>query len=414
MGNRYLANCALALAFAVFMLAAWQGRKQPELLSLEWLRWSAEAALVGGIADWFAVNALFRRPLGFPWHTALIPRHRGRVSEAVAQLVEKELLNLAALKRRLAEVKLVACLIAWVEKRGIIYWLQRFLQLLAGMDAERLSKLLLVFWRMQLRLLPLDAWLKNAAAWALKEERYRRGIALAAETLAKVVARPETEGEILKLLQRWKEANVSRSFMKKLLFALGEATDAVNLPAAAKSAQQSLLQFTRDLQHAEHPLYDWLQEKLHRLAAQAAALEELQLLLKDGLRSLLDAKTAQFLLQQLLANLTNRESMLGAWLLAQGEVAWRRFTVSPVAIAWLEEVLQGALQRLLAEEHPLIGRLVRQILDQFSDDELNSFIEDKAGEDLQWIRVNGVLLGALAGAVLFALLNFVYRPLLAM
>ncbi len=414
MGNRYLANCALALALLVFMLTAWQGRKHPEMLSLEWLRWSAEAALVGGVADWFAVNALFRKPLGFPWHTALIPRHRRRVSEAVAQLVEKELLNLAALKRRLASVKLAPWLIALVERRGIVYWLQRLVKVLAAMDAERFSRLLLVFWRAQLRLLPLEEWLKNAAVWALKEERYRRGLALAAEALAKVVARPETEGEILKLLQRWKEANVSRSFMKKLLFALGEATDAVNLPAAAKSTQQSLLQFTRDLQQPEHPLYDWLQERLHRLAAQAAALEELQLLLKDGLRSLLDAKTAQCLLQELLANLADRESVAGAWLLAQGEAAWRRFTASSAALAWLEEVLQGALQRLLAEEHPLIGQLVRQILDQFSDDELNSFIEDKAGEDLQWIRVNGVLLGALAGAVLFALLNFAYRPLLAM
>ena len=40
------------------------------------LYWAVQSALIGSVADWFAVTALFRKPLGFPYHTALIPRNK--------------------------------------------------------------------------------------------------------------------------------------------------------------------------------------------------------------------------------------------------------------------------------------------------------------------------------------------------
>ncbi len=414
MANRQLANGALAAAFGVFLLATWLGRRQPELLFFEWLRWAAEAALVGGIADWFAVNALFRKPLGFPWHTALIPRHRQRVTEAVAQLVETELLNLKALRSRLADIRLVEWLIDAVAKKGIVHWLRYLLAALAGMDSARWGREIAVLWRSQVRGLPLEEWLRRAARWALEQERYRQGLGVAATALTKLMARPEMEAEILQLLQRWKEAKASESFLNKMLLWLGEATDAVNLEAAAQTTHQSLLQFINDLQQPEHPLYDWVREQLQALAAEAGAKTEWQALIRDGLRTLLDGDSARHLAEYLLALLGRTDSALGHWLVRQGEENWQRFAASNEAKAWLEEILQAALQRLLESEHPMIGRLVRLVLHQFSDEELNRFIEDKAGEDLQWIRVNGVLVGALAGSLLFGCLHFIYRPLLAL
>lgn len=62
----------------------------------------AEAAVVGGVADWFAVTALFGKPLGFPWHTALIAiLTRGRVISAVADMIEHELLSVNSIKERI-------------------------------------------------------------------------------------------------------------------------------------------------------------------------------------------------------------------------------------------------------------------------------------------------------------------------
>ena len=57
------------------------------------LYWAVQSALIGSVADWFAVTALFRKPLGFPYHTALIPRNKDRLINGVIKLVETKMLT---------------------------------------------------------------------------------------------------------------------------------------------------------------------------------------------------------------------------------------------------------------------------------------------------------------------------------
>ena len=57
------------------------------------LYWAVQSALIGSVADWFAVTALFRKPLGFPYHTALIPRNKERLINGVIKLVETKMLT---------------------------------------------------------------------------------------------------------------------------------------------------------------------------------------------------------------------------------------------------------------------------------------------------------------------------------
>ncbi|MCX7781280.1 MAG: DUF445 domain-containing protein, partial [Negativicutes bacterium] len=112
------ANRILAGVCILFIGAAVLRRQNPDNLLYEMLLMVSEAALVGGIADWFAVTALFRRPLGFPWHTALIPRNRERVIQAVVNTVEHELLSVTAIERRLAAISFMEIGIDWLENRG--------------------------------------------------------------------------------------------------------------------------------------------------------------------------------------------------------------------------------------------------------------------------------------------------------
>src|ERR1700743_46640 len=66
----------------------------------------AEAGLVGGIADWFAVTALFRHPLGLPIpHTAIIPRNKDRIGEALANFLKENFLIPAVVARRLRSLQ---------------------------------------------------------------------------------------------------------------------------------------------------------------------------------------------------------------------------------------------------------------------------------------------------------------------
>ena len=77
MNYKNMANKILALVFCLFLLAIWLRVTYRHIPAVEMFYTAMEGALVGGIADWFAITAIFTKPLGFPWHTALLPRHRG-------------------------------------------------------------------------------------------------------------------------------------------------------------------------------------------------------------------------------------------------------------------------------------------------------------------------------------------------
>ena len=83
---RLVAFAVLAAMFAVFAGSSiWQG----SVPALQWLRAFSEAGIAGAIADWYAVVALFRHPLGLPMpHTAIIPRNKDRIADSIGAFIE--------------------------------------------------------------------------------------------------------------------------------------------------------------------------------------------------------------------------------------------------------------------------------------------------------------------------------------
>ena len=78
-------------------------------------RAASEAGIVGGLADWFAVSALFRRPLGLPIpHTAIIPRNKDRIAEALGLFVERNFLTEETVLRKLRDIRAAKRVTAWL------------------------------------------------------------------------------------------------------------------------------------------------------------------------------------------------------------------------------------------------------------------------------------------------------------
>src|SRR5688572_32626924 len=92
----------LVLAAVVFVLARLGEDGRPWL---GYVRATAEAAMVGGLADWFAVTALFRHPLGLPIpHTAIIPRNKDRIGDTLAAFLRDNFLTPHVVARRMRQV----------------------------------------------------------------------------------------------------------------------------------------------------------------------------------------------------------------------------------------------------------------------------------------------------------------------
>src|SRR5689334_2951459 len=86
---------------------------------LGYVQAGAEAAMIGGVADWFAVTALFRRPLGLPIpHTALIVERKDQFAETLGQFVQENFLNADVLTERIRSARLVSRAGAWLAEEA--------------------------------------------------------------------------------------------------------------------------------------------------------------------------------------------------------------------------------------------------------------------------------------------------------
>src|SRR3954468_14658789 len=101
-GMKVIATGLLVVMAAVFFAARAFEARYP---ALAYLKAFAEAAMVGGLADWFAVTALFRHPLGVPIpHTAIIPRNKDRIGEALARFLQENFLIPSVVARRMRNI----------------------------------------------------------------------------------------------------------------------------------------------------------------------------------------------------------------------------------------------------------------------------------------------------------------------
>jgi uncharacterized membrane-anchored protein YjiN (DUF445 family) len=118
---RRLATGLLVLMALVFLAAHYYERSVPQL---GFVRAFAEAAMVGALADWFAVTALFRHPLGIPIpHTAIIPRNKDRIGENLGRFVEENFLAPPLVAERVAHVDFAGKLAAWLAEPAQGAWL---------------------------------------------------------------------------------------------------------------------------------------------------------------------------------------------------------------------------------------------------------------------------------------------------
>ena len=114
--TKLFATAALGLCVALFVAAR---SLQPRWPWLGFVAAFAEAATIGGLADWYAVVALFRRPLGLPIpHTAIIPANQGRIADNLGRFIEVNFLAPEPVRAKLAEVDFAALVADWLADPG--------------------------------------------------------------------------------------------------------------------------------------------------------------------------------------------------------------------------------------------------------------------------------------------------------
>jgi len=394
---RRRATALLAAVAALFLAVTVIGAHGT---ALGYVQAGAEAAVVGGVADWFAVTALFRRPLGLPIpHTALIVERKDQFAATLGQFVQENFLTADVLAERIGSARLIPRLGTWLANDANA---ARF----AGHVADRMVR----------------------AAEAVRDDDVRRVLASGLNRAAESIDVAPIAGRVLRVM-------IAESHHDVLLT---EVVSAADRYLASHHAE------LRDRFHAESPrwvpdavyrrVFDRLHSRLrHKLAAIAADPgDETRLQFEEWIAGLPDRletspelrqRVEQFTrevlrsaglrdlslslwknaMQALRGQAADPTSELHRWLTDALAAAGRRFESD----AGLQETLQHAAEsgaRALAEQfHDELAGLVTGTIQRWDAAETSSQLELLLGHDLQYIRINGTVVGAGIGLALHAI-----------
>lgn len=371
----------------------------------------AEAAMVGALADWFAVTALFRR-IPLPWvgrHTAIIPRNKDRIGDNLAHFVRDRFLDPASL-------------LALIRKHDPAQWLADWLtapthSALLGRQVARLAL---------------------AALETLQDRQVERFLL---KSLRTVLAQVDLSRATASLLSALTQGGRHQAVLDDLLVHVGTRLQTEH---TRHFIAESIIVWLK----REHPLKekmlpsDWLGDKGAALIAQAlesllddiahnpahrvrealdAALQRLIVRLQtdpdfaakaEPLRSYLlhDEKLARYLQelwtqlrQRLAADLADEHSQVARKAAAMGRWLGQSLAADPA----LRQSMNARLERWSAALAPDMAQFLAQHISdtvkRWDAEELSQLVELHIGKDLQFIRINGTLVGGLVGVLIHAL-----------
>ena len=382
---------AMALLFAAtsFGLRSWPWLAYPRAF--------AEAAMVGACADWFAVVALFRQPFGLPIpHTGIVPQNKERIGVALGRFISNNFLSPTILAERLNRVDPVQFACDWLNGPG---------------NAERVAAQAKGFLPRVLEALPRERlvdWLTDIAV---------RGVGaipaapVAAKGLAVLWARGETQA-LLDLALEWGEDSLLRN--KELIRAKVSGSNSRLIPKWVDSMLvdrviNGLQSTLAEMRRPEHP---WRQEikraiedlidKLARDPILGARVEAMKReMVANPAFIARTREVCEALTDQILHGLAERSdaaaSALAFALLSLGQ--W--LDSDSRAKAGLNRWVRRATLRALSPRRAEIGAYIADVVAHWDATTLVNRVELQVGRDLQYIRINGTLVGGLVGLLIF-------------
>ncbi|PYM94458.1 MAG: hypothetical protein DME04_07845 [Candidatus Rokuibacteriota bacterium] len=378
-----------------------------------WILAIAEAGIVGGLADWFAVTALFRRPLGLPIpHTALIPANWELMAARVGTMVGSRVLTKEYVAREIARVD-VSTLIARAAERVTARDLDAATRELARWLASELSEKAAADATTRLRDLLLAQPLSPAIAHALElARRYgwdERMLTTLAGTLAEALERPalrETVGDLVDdVLGRYRER---MGAYPRFWIGVASMLGLLDRDRAVAAIQAGLREVVREPDHpVRRRITDTLgelPERLRRdprLAARVEAAKVELLGTPVATRVLEDAAAA--LRRALLSDLDRPGSELRAWIVARLDRVRRRLAEDDDLRRQLDGWVKSRVIETVERHHERIAGFIENGVLALGPEGAVRLIEEHAGDDLQFIRVNGTVVGGLAGGLLYAI-----------
>jgi uncharacterized membrane-anchored protein YjiN (DUF445 family) len=383
----------------------------PDNAIIQLLKGGFEAGLVGGFADWFAVTALFRHPLGIPIpHTSLLLKNRDKIANSLISALNNELLNKDSITGKLKQFQLLKIIglsvMRFVGKRSNRISVIQFLQtIVAKLPLESVATVIQKGIVSMIRDSDVKPLAEKLLHRVVQNDWDEHALDYALMHGSVWINKPET-GQMLGSIahQKISEYKVG-GFMG---FAVQAFAGFMNEEKLGTMIQQLLLSGINDLIQPDSPNREKL---IFEIRHQLQKLSDDEELLNQGKRWLIDKAehpdSGVLLLERLeavrdslLDSLEKEKSSGGKKVVTSLRYIVLRLQAEKEMTESAERKVLQFIADLVEANHYRLGLLLKDNLDRMDDRELVRMLEEKVGGDLQWIRVNGALCGFIIGLIL--------------
>jgi len=390
---RRIATGLLAMMAVIFVAAR---LLQPRYPWLSFVVSFAEAAMVGALADWFAVTALFRHPLGLPIpHTAIVPANKDRIGSSVANFLEHNFMTREVLAEELRHIDFAGAAAHWLcEPRNsrevalqITHGVPTLVRMVEDQDVGNFLQATLASGLKNVRFAPLLAEVLDVLIADRRHQLlFDHLIGMAADALER--NQDFIRQKIHEASPRWMPRIIDEKLFEKIMTESQAILDEMRQEDSEWRArfQSSVEEFIGKLRSS--PDYE---------ARIAGVVDQtLQHPLFRGYTQTVWSNVRD----RLLADADNPGSRIAAQLeRALGGIATalqRDPAVQDKLNGWIRQFAANAI----ASRRHVIAALVKRVIQKWDAETVSSKFESYVGRDLQYIRINGTLVGGLVGLLL--------------
>lgn len=367
---------------------------------LGYVRATAEAALVGGLADWFAVTALFRHPLGIPIpHTAIIPARKDRIGQALGNFVQQHFLSREVVTVKLGALRLGERGARWIADPE------------HSRAVTRAAAHALAAGAAVLRDEDVQAFIDRTAGERIRTVRVGPILGRVLRLVTAGGRHQELLDEALRLAARLADENdevIREKVSEQTPWWIPGILDEKISNRVVDGIGRTLMEVSADPNHPLRQRFDEAVtsfiDRLQTSPATIARAEELksELMLHPAVREF-----SASLWTDIKARLVSYAARPGNAPTGRVEIAIADFAgavlADPVLAAKITSWMDDAILAVVEAARPEISQLIAQTVSAWDPDETSRRIELQIGRDLQFVRVNGTIVGALVGLILYSI-----------
>jgi uncharacterized membrane-anchored protein YjiN (DUF445 family) len=391
----------IATGLLVLMTFLFIGAKllQPQYAYLSFVVAFAEAAMVGALADWFAVTALFRRPLGLPIpHTAIIPENKDRIGESLADFLQHNFMTREVLNEELAQMDFAGVGASWLAQADssravathLVSAIPAVLHMMEDDDVGRFLQTATANSLQGTKFAPLlGEILSVLVAGGHHQVVFDRLIVLAGQALEQ--NHEYIRQKIHETSPRWMPKVLDEKFFERLI---------EGIQSILEEMQHMDSEWRGRFHDATAALIDNLrtspeyEEKVSHVIAQSLTHPLFRNYIVHVWREIK---------QRLLADAASADSQAVARLADAIRIFSETLIRDDTARVKLNQWMRGFAIDVISGWREVIADLIKRVILKWDAGTVARKFEQHVGKDLQYIRINGTLVGGMVGLLLHAL-----------